>query len=641
MADSLTFSVGADTRGLSDSFDGLIGKVAALAAAFLGAQSIIEAFGNAIDLGGRLHDLSTRTGETAGNLAILERAFDNTSVGAEKLGPAISKMQVNITALATDSEAAKNAFTQLGLTFADLQGKSPTEQLQIIGTRLAAIQDDGLRAATAVALFGRNGAELLPVLTNFSKETAEASRQLGSLPSVLDATAANVDSLGDNLAAIKNKGTELAYGFLSEVVPAVEKFTNKLAGADAASIGAGLAQALVGAFVNPMKAAELLVEILQLGAAKMGNTMANAAYNFGFDLGETFTALGTKVGPLLASAIGGGLDAAAQKFVSLMLGGIANAFTAFSNIPGLDHLANVAGNLRAESQKWSEGAGASFASAKEAVKEIQDTFKDVSSKSSNVELDFYNAKGSVQDIKDKFASLQGDAKAAMNEFSGLGLGSAPPTLGEGDHLTAKQRAELDGADKVKQHNVMSGGGGGGGKTQAQQDAIVKQQLALLSGLSPNQLIGSSASAQKAMDLIKDIEVATLKGKSTDSMYKSLQRNLDIAFGAALTPGEVDAATQWARKNLNNPNMGDLSFTQLEKLAQDNMLQRNRQDAGIDDFLKDQQTKQQEKASTAGAGGKAGGGGSASPMATLEKIAGDIRDYLKNTLDPKVPQQVMT
>ena len=86
-------------------------------------------------------------------------------------------------------------------------------------------------------------------------------------------TAAAVDSLGDNLSAIGNKLTELAYGFLSEVIPAVEAFTSRLAGFDAASIGAGLADALVGAFNEPMKAAELLGEALLFGVKMMGNEL--------------------------------------------------------------------------------------------------------------------------------------------------------------------------------------------------------------------------------------------------------------------------------------------------------------------------------------------------------------------------------
>ena len=72
MADSLSFNVGADTAGFTSGIGGALASLAALTAAFLGAQSIAEAFGEAIDMGSRLNDLSTRTGETAGNLAILK-----------------------------------------------------------------------------------------------------------------------------------------------------------------------------------------------------------------------------------------------------------------------------------------------------------------------------------------------------------------------------------------------------------------------------------------------------------------------------------------------------------------------------------------------------------------------------------------
>ena len=115
MAESLQFSIGADTSGFSDGIGGAIGALAGLAAAFVSVQAITEAFTQAIEMGGRLHDLSTRTGETAGNLAILERAFDNTSVGAEKLGPAIAKMQKSMIDMPEGSKESVAAFAQLGL----------------------------------------------------------------------------------------------------------------------------------------------------------------------------------------------------------------------------------------------------------------------------------------------------------------------------------------------------------------------------------------------------------------------------------------------------------------------------------------------------------------------------------------------
>ncbi|MBJ7392736.1 MAG: hypothetical protein JHC85_14300, partial [Chthoniobacterales bacterium] len=66
---------------------GVAGKIAVFAAGFVAVQAVVGAFKDAIDLGGQLNDLSARTGETAGNLMILQRAFENAGAGADSVGP--------------------------------------------------------------------------------------------------------------------------------------------------------------------------------------------------------------------------------------------------------------------------------------------------------------------------------------------------------------------------------------------------------------------------------------------------------------------------------------------------------------------------------------------------------------------------
>ena len=99
----ITVTLGAKDEGLSSSLSGLrnqadetskgfgmsFGKIAgaaavagaavkvgmlAIEAATAGARAVVDGFGDAIDLGGKLNDLSSRTGESAGNLLVLQRA---------------------------------------------------------------------------------------------------------------------------------------------------------------------------------------------------------------------------------------------------------------------------------------------------------------------------------------------------------------------------------------------------------------------------------------------------------------------------------------------------------------------------------------------------------------------------------------
>ena len=87
-------------------FGALVGKVAAIGAAFVGVNQAANAFREALNMGGRLADLSKTTGETAGNLSILERAFENAGVGADRVGPMFAKMSGFMDELGKGSDKA-------------------------------------------------------------------------------------------------------------------------------------------------------------------------------------------------------------------------------------------------------------------------------------------------------------------------------------------------------------------------------------------------------------------------------------------------------------------------------------------------------------------------------------------------------
>lgn len=254
----------------------------AVEAATAAAAAVVDGFGQAIDLGGQLNDLSSRTGETAGNLLVLQRAFENSGVGADKVGTSINKLQ-KFMSEAADGGASQTATLQtLGLTMSDLAGKTPTEQMQIFANKIAGISDPAERARVAMDVFGKSGGELLPLLNNFSSELDGAKAQLGSMPDVMDRTAAAMDQLGDNFSAIKSKTMEFAAGFLEKALPSLNAFVEALSGVDAAGWGAALmnqvmrvADFLIGAFKAPMPAIEAIGTMLMAGVKIGGNALLN------------------------------------------------------------------------------------------------------------------------------------------------------------------------------------------------------------------------------------------------------------------------------------------------------------------------------------------------------------------------------
>lgn len=276
--------------GLAAGVAGVAVKAGMMAveAATAAAAAVVAGFGQAIDLGGELTDLSSRTGETAGNLLVLQRAFENTGVGAEKVGTSINKMQKFIAEASAGGEEQTATLNALGISMSDLAGKTPSDQMQVLAQKIAGISDPAQRARASMEIFGKSGGELLPLLNNFSGELEGARGQLGSLPDVMDRSARAMDDLGDNFDAIKTKTMEFAAGFIEKALPSLNAFTKSLSGIDAAGWGQALMKQvmsvsdfLLGAFKAPLPAIEALGLALIAGVKTAGNNYLNSLIDAG------------------------------------------------------------------------------------------------------------------------------------------------------------------------------------------------------------------------------------------------------------------------------------------------------------------------------------------------------------------------
>jgi hypothetical protein len=230
------------SAGITRHFGKIAAAVVGIGAAFIGVRAAVQAFNAAVAMGGQLNDLSARTGETAGNLALLQRAFENAGAGADAVGPTINRLQRAIVEAGQGGKQQAEAFAKLGLNLERLKDLTPTEQLQAVAGALQGVGNDSERGAIAMQLLGRSGGELLPLLRAMGVELDVARGQLGSLPGVIDKTNGHLDRIGDNFAAIGEKGKEFMVGLLERLGPALADLTDRLANIDAAGFGAKLSE---------------------------------------------------------------------------------------------------------------------------------------------------------------------------------------------------------------------------------------------------------------------------------------------------------------------------------------------------------------------------------------------------------------
>jgi hypothetical protein len=355
-------------EGFGNSFTGMAGAVAvgqlavkafsaAVDVAFAAARNVVQGFGDALDLGGRLSDLSASTGETAGKLLVLERAFDNSGIGAEKVGSSIAKMQKNIEDARDGSGTAANAFAAMGVSVDELEGKLPTEQLKILSSGINSIDDPTQRAAAAMGVFGKSGAELLPLLTNLDGELGEARDTVGSMAEIMDRRNATFDAVGDRFKTIGEKVRDFAAGILDKALPAIDAITSALSRIDAAKIGQDLADAFLGG-EKAMSGFQSAVDAFQTGQISAGLQVfwdstklqaaqtANEIYkrliaafqSAGQFLGEIFSPSGALIGTAISA-----FELLGAKITQSIANNLAKAFAGNVLTQGLsDSLFNVA-----------------------------------------------------------------------------------------------------------------------------------------------------------------------------------------------------------------------------------------------------------------------------------------------------------
>ena len=195
------------------SLGAMLGPLAALGGGVLSLAGSMSGMRGAITMAGDLNDLSMRVGATAGQLAVLRQAFDDTGVGADSAGTLLNIMQRNLSAVDAKGNAANRGVKALGLNLDAMSKMGTVEQFNAIGAQIMRIADPAQRTATAMEIFGRSGAQALQYFGSSGAFDA-AAKSLGSLPALLDRSAGTLDSIGDVMGRLKMKSTGLFAGVL-------------------------------------------------------------------------------------------------------------------------------------------------------------------------------------------------------------------------------------------------------------------------------------------------------------------------------------------------------------------------------------------------------------------------------------------
>lgn len=264
---ALRVVLGADTaaleKGLKDAQSGLakFAKDASAIAAGIGLEKIAEklaaALTGALKQGlveaDKLFKMSQSFGVPIDQLSALKHAADLSGVSLESLGKSLGKLsRTMMEAGANPTGEAAKSFQALGISVKNADGslKSSSQMMTEIAGKFANMKDGAGKTALAIQLFGRAGADLIPLLNLGKTGLQEMITEAQELGIVFDQrTGAAAEAFNDNLTRLKKVFDGIIIKVTAEMLPALLRFSQVvLDAAKNQSLMKSIAEGLISVF---------------------------------------------------------------------------------------------------------------------------------------------------------------------------------------------------------------------------------------------------------------------------------------------------------------------------------------------------------------------------------------------------------
>lgn len=227
---------------------------AAFAAVGVASAAMVK---HAIDSADEMGKMAQKVGTTVEELSALAYAASLTGPSQEQLGQAMVKLAKNMADAAQGTGEAGKAFTALGINVRNSDGtlKSSAAVLTEIAEKFTGFRDGAEKTALAVELFGRSGAELMPLLNQGADGIAELTSEARQFGVLLDGDLAKAaEDFNDNLTRMGAAVSGVATRAARELLPALGEVSSMLV--DVAkheatvSVAADIVKAAVGGLIT-------------------------------------------------------------------------------------------------------------------------------------------------------------------------------------------------------------------------------------------------------------------------------------------------------------------------------------------------------------------------------------------------------
>lgn len=241
---ALRVVLGADTAALETGLKGAQRSLAAFGAgagkslAAAGAAMNTIAVGMAVAIKGsineadKLNKMSQSVGMPVDELSKLKYAAELSDVSLEQLGVSLGKLSKNMSLMAGGAAGpAAEALKAMGLSVKNTDGtlKTSGEVLASVADKFKGYEDGAAKTALAIAIFGKAGAAMIPLLNQGRDGLKEAGDEAARFGLVLTKeTAQQAENFNDNLTRMSKILSGASLKVTAEMLPAMENLSSTM-----------------------------------------------------------------------------------------------------------------------------------------------------------------------------------------------------------------------------------------------------------------------------------------------------------------------------------------------------------------------------------------------------------------------------
>jgi DNA-binding Xre family transcriptional regulator len=231
---------------------------------------------SAISAADQTRKMAQSVGVSTETMSTLAFAAKQSGVSVEALKSSLSRLSVEAAKAAQGGGAAQEAFRALGVSVTNSDGslRSSREILGDLAARFAAMPDGVEKTALAVQLFGRAGAQMIPLLNQGAdglEALEERARALGV--EISDRTAAQAERFNDTLDELKTLAQGVGLDIADRLLPSINAYTRQIveAGVEtrntsgAVDVFASAVKGLIAILETARRGVEALVNIIAAG----------------------------------------------------------------------------------------------------------------------------------------------------------------------------------------------------------------------------------------------------------------------------------------------------------------------------------------------------------------------------------------